>query len=46
LLAPLTAHPEWRDLMNKDLARKVLADDVDPREAADFMLARFIRKVA
>jgi len=46
LLAPLDAHKEWAGLMNKELAALVLDGKADAREAADFILARFIRKAA
>jgi hypothetical protein len=46
LLEPLKRHSEWQRLMDKEIVALVLAGKADPREAADFLLARRVRKYA
>ena len=46
LLDPLAKHPDWARRMNKEIAALVLEGKADAREAADFLLARFVRKAA
>lgn len=45
LLAPLaTDNPQLRGRMGKEIAASVLRGDIDAREAADYILARLVRK--
>ena len=46
LLEPLRSHSDWQGFMNKELAQLVIEGKADAREVADFLLARFVRKVA